>query len=104
MLLPEFLPLSIRRATASGTLPIEITEPVAESDVMPEDGLVQFIQQQIQAGAETLYDDVIQRVERVMLLELRKRVDGNISRAAMTLGISRSTLRAKLSALGLSLN
>lgn len=104
VLLPEFLPQTIRRTIPSLSSVHGSTPSSNGSDVVSEEGLIQFIQQQIQSGTETLYDDVIRRVERIMLLELLKSVDGNISRASATLGISRSTLRAKLSALGLNLD
>lgn len=104
VLLPDFLPETIRGkgkpVPSAGAR--TLTDLSAES--LTENGLVQFIQQRIQSGTETLYDDVIQRVERIMLLELLKTVDGNISRASGTLGISRSTLRVKLAALGLNLD
>jgi len=104
VLLPEFLPETIRGKgkPALSTGGRTLTDSNAES--LTETGLVQFIQQRIQSGTETLYDDIIQRVERIMLLELLKTVDGNISRASATLGISRSTLRVKLAALGLNLD
>lgn len=104
VLLPEFLPESIR-----GRKPVSASTSVAPladlpSPVLTEDGLLQFIQQRIQEGTSNLYEDVILRVERVMLPDVMKRVDGNISHAAAMLGISRSTLRVKLGALGITLD
>ncbi|HEY0983900.1 sigma-54-dependent transcriptional regulator [Schlesneria sp.] len=104
VILPEFLPPTVRPTRADSPHAIELSSSAGNWDSVSEEGLVQFIQQQIQSHTETLYDDVIRRVERVMLLELLKHVDGNISRAAATLGISRSTLRTKLAALGLNLD
>lgn len=95
VLQPEFLPASIRGATET---------QVTTGDFSADESIVQFVQQRIHSGTHTLYDDVIMRVERIMLLELLKSVDGNISRAANTLGISRSTLRVKLAALGVNLD
>ena len=74
------------------------------STVGHDDELIRYIHQRLRAGTESLYDDVIQRVERTLLTELLTQVDGNISRASVILGISRSTLRVKLAALGISLD
>ena len=48
--------------------------------------------------------EVVSRVERVVFTELLDQRDGNISRAAAILGISRSTLRGKLATLGIVLD
>lgn len=45
---------------------------------------------------EGLYELVLNEVERPMLAEVMKWHDGNQSRAALTLGINRATLRKKL--------
>ena len=74
------------------------------SELTSEHELSRFIQDRIQAGTEQLYDEVIQRVERTLLTELLQQVEGNISRASAILGISRSTLRVKLGALGIQLD
>ncbi len=96
VILPEFLPENVRGATSAG--------PQTPNEVQNDDELIRFIHQRIRAGTESLYDEVIQRVERTLLTELLHQVSGNISRAATILGISRSTLRVKLSALGINLD
>ena len=101
-ILPEFLPEYVRRigsapATAAATQP-------AAPDSFSDDGLLKFINDRIGEGTATLYDDVIHRVERIMFVELLHQLDGNISRASSLLGISRSTLRVKLAALGINLD
>lgn len=98
---PEFLPESLRRNSGPLRLNPSVREP---SPTGGDDELIAFIHQRLRDGTERLYDDVIHRVERVMLTELLSQVDGNISRAAAILGISRSTLRAKLAALGINLD
>ena len=49
-----------------------------------------------------VYADVINHAEREMITEVLRFTDGNLSLAAKRLGISRTTLRAKLSMLGIS--
>ena len=99
IVLPEFLPDTVREAVE-----VRGQAAVSENDFMTDDGLIRFIHKQIQAGTETLYDDVLQRVERILLLELLQQFEGNISRVSALLGISRSTLRTKLAALGINLD
>ena len=106
VILSEFLPGVVRFSTPSAANAPELppgASPRTTSDLGTNDGLIDFIHQRIRAGTETLYDDVIHRVERVMLTELLQQVEGNISRAAAILGISRSTLRAKLTTVGINL-
>ena len=43
-----------------------------------------------------LYDMVLARMEKPLLLEVLKRVEGNQTRASEMLGINRNTLRKKL--------
>jgi two-component system nitrogen regulation response regulator GlnG len=52
-------------------------------------------------GVKNLYDDVIARVERPLLELVMEQAGGNQLRAAEMLGMSRTTLRKKLSDLGL---
>lgn len=98
VIMRDFLPDSVRRFQG-GPPVVTSSVPVASKDE-----LLQFIHQRIRAGTENLYDEVIQRTERTLLSEIVHHVDGNISRAATILGISRSTLRLKLAALGINLD
>lgn len=50
----------------------------------------------------TLYDMIIQEVEKPLLQETLKAVGGNQSKAAEVLGINRNTLRKKLANCGIS--
>src|SRR5690606_2818366 len=83
VLLPEFLPESLR-APAAGQ---------GRSPLGAEEALVDLIRRRIAGGTQNLYDEIIQGVERTLLGEIVHHVDGNIRRAAAILGISRSTLR-----------
>ncbi len=99
VVVPEFLPDTVRDANENSG-----TTAGSDLDLMTDEGIIRFIHKRIKAGTETLYDDVIQRVERILLLELLQECEGNISRASALLGISRSTLRTKLAALGINLD
>ena len=101
LIVAEFLPETVRGVTGpSAPIPVE----PAASTVGNEDELIRYIHQRIRAGTESLYDEVLQRVERTLLTEILTQVEGNISRASAILGISRSTLRTKLAALGINLD
>jgi two-component system response regulator AtoC len=98
VLLPDFLPCTVR--SVSGALATRSAPPADSAD----DELLRMIHQRIRAGTENLYGEVLQRVERTLFTELLQQVDGNISRASAILGISRSTLRTKLAALGINID
>ena len=101
LILPEFLPETVRSAVEpSVAIPVESKPPAIGND----NELIRFIHQRLRAGTESLYDEVVQSVERTLLTELLTQVEGNISRASAILGISRSTLRTKLAALGINLD
>ena len=101
VLLPEFLPDSICHATP---IAVDHFHDPLEAETCSNDLLVQFIRERIHLGTESLYDDVVQSIERTMFTELMHQMDGNLSRAAAILGISRSTLRSKLATLGITLD
>jgi len=106
VILPECFPESLRQAAASAPSPAAASSP-PEVPVLAAGGdgeLLEFIDERIRAGTENLYSDVLQRVEKTLFTHVLQEVDGNISRAAAILGISRSTLRSKLSALGITLD
>ena len=101
LIVPSFLPDTIRCAaeTTTGVATLSRLD-----SLNTDEGLIRFIHDRIAAGTESLHDEVIQRVERILLVELLQQVEGNISRASALLGISRSTLRVKLAALGINLD
>jgi len=101
VLFPEFLPKAF--PGRADLLSPPSGEKTADAYQL-ENVLIRLIHQQISLKTETLYDDVIQQIERILLVESLHHVDGNISRAATLLGISRSTLRVKLAALGILLD
>lgn len=93
-----FLPETIR----GNPQPTDVTPetPVAAID----DPLLRFIRDRVAAGTDRLYDEVLENIERTLLPEILHIVEGNVSRAAAILGMSRSTLRIKLGALGINLD
>jgi two-component system nitrogen regulation response regulator GlnG len=94
VLLPDFLPESVRRRSA-------ITPAMPSSD-LDLGALSSFIQEQLRADSTSLYADYQALTDRHLLTLVLAHTSGNLSQAARILGITRATLRAKLQALGLS--
>jgi nitrogen regulation protein NR(I) len=61
-----------------------------------------MVQQLLQFGSPDIYRTVIQAVDRVVFESVLEHVGGNQVQASELLGISRTTLRAKLAALGIT--
>ncbi len=59
--------------------------------------LSQHIRELLHSGKSELYRELISEVEQILLREVLEHVDGNQVRASQRLGISRTTLRSKLS-------
>jgi two-component system nitrogen regulation response regulator GlnG len=93
VLLPEFLPDSIRRRSET---PQSTTIP--ETDLP---SLTVFIKQQLAANSTSLYADYQAITDRHLFTLVLEHTAGNLSRAAKLLGITRATLRSKLIALGM---
>lgn len=87
---PDSLPRSVRGGTDPAPAPAGGTLDV---------GVV--VRELLQRGEDDIYRKVTQAVDRVVLETVLRRVGGNQSHASELLGISRTTLRAKLHALGL---
>jgi nitrogen regulation protein NR(I) len=67
-----------------------------------EGGVLGFVRRRLSEGTADLYAEVLERVEREVLVEVLTHTQGNITRAAQVLGITRPTLRSKLAGLGLA--
>jgi two-component system nitrogen regulation response regulator GlnG len=93
VLIPEFLPESVR--PGEGAIAV-----VGSRSELPD--LQRFVQGRLDVGTTELYSEFQAATERVLLREVLHRTDNNLTQASRILGISRPTLRTKLSALGIS--
>ncbi len=84
--LPEYL---------RGRSPQTVPNDLSESEIRT------LVQELIRSGQSDIYRKVIQVVDRVVLEVMLKHVHGNQVQASELLGISRTTLRAKMQALNL---
>jgi two-component system nitrogen regulation response regulator GlnG len=88
----DCLPENLRSSSApTGTRP---TTPDASLA-----GVVEFTDELLRAGEVDIYRRVCQEMDRVVLASVMRHVQGNQVKASELLGISRTTLRAKLRAL-----
>lgn len=97
VLLPEFLPEPCRSAG--------LIETPAEnmSGVVPLDAWDRFVTAKLADGTDRLYDDTLERTERWLITRVLRHTSGNQVQAAALLGITRTTLRSKLTRLGISI-
>jgi two-component system nitrogen regulation response regulator GlnG len=96
VIIPEFLPETVR--TLQGT------SPRAESDGLPVDELRRFIDQRLEAGSTNLYAEALELMEKYLLTRVLRLTDGNQSKAAAVLGITRGSLRNKIRSLGIAID
>jgi two-component system nitrogen regulation response regulator GlnG len=94
MLIPDFLPEAVVR----GELP---AAPVSQSG--PTSELQRIIDSSLRVGSNNLYAESLASFERYLLTRVLRETDGNQSKAAEILGITRGTLRQKIRTLGISI-
>jgi two-component system nitrogen regulation response regulator GlnG len=94
VILPEFLPDSVRHRTAETTAP--------SHDAPPAD-LQSFMDRCLRGPAQDVYAEAIEMMERYVLTRVLRHTEGNQSQAAKILGITRGSLRNKIRSLHISL-
>ncbi|MBI4436230.1 MAG: sigma-54-dependent Fis family transcriptional regulator [Candidatus Omnitrophica bacterium] len=66
-----------------------------------QSALRQMVRQQVDAKKGSLYANVVEETEKILLIEVLKKMQGNQTQAAKLLGISRPTLKDKINKLGI---
>jgi DNA-binding NtrC family response regulator len=90
LIVPAFVPAFLRN------------KPAGDSSLAASNGgLGRRTRERLDEGSMNIYSEVVSQAEREMFSEVLRFTDGNLSLAARRLGISRTTLRAKLSAQGI---
>jgi two-component system nitrogen regulation response regulator GlnG len=95
VVLPEFLAKSVRSQGEDGATG-HAKSPLAEE-------LSSFIEDRLAAGSNQLYAEALELMERNLLRRILTLTEGNQSKAAKILGITRASLRHKLRALHISM-
>ena len=94
ILLPEFLPASLRETDAESVPPPTGAE-------FPD--LLRFIQSRLQAASTDLHAEVLAKMESLLLTQALRHTNGSQAQAAKVLGISRNSLRFKIRSLGITI-
>ncbi len=103
------LPPKLGSGAASAADTSRTLEPAPLAPVQPPcpagdwNGVRRIVRDCLQAGTGQLSDILHAELDRVLLEEVLTHVDGHQTRAAELLGISRTTLRARLQQLGLTI-
>jgi DNA-binding NtrC family response regulator len=94
VIIPDFLPDRIRR-------PETATESVKDTEsVNGGTDLRHFVEEQLDGGSTNLYAETLEFMERYVVTHVLRLCDGNQSKAARILGITRGCLRNKVRTLG----
>jgi nitrogen regulation protein NR(I) len=91
----------------SDCLPAQIRGDAQSARLAPEEGgqleVAEYVADLLRAGESDIYQKVSGAVDRVVMETVLRHVKGNQVHASEVLGISRTTLRTKLRALGLAI-
>ncbi|HEX2474024.1 MAG TPA: sigma-54 dependent transcriptional regulator, partial [Lacipirellulaceae bacterium] len=96
VIIPEFIPERIRVPD----------EEIVDSTVSEASGtdLRQFVDERLAAGSKDLYAEALEFMERYVVTRVLRVCEGNQSKAARMLGITRGCLRSKVRALKVSID
>jgi two-component system nitrogen regulation response regulator GlnG len=95
VLVPECLPPLVRPTKTETGLVMPIAAPEIEAH------LTRFIEDRLHAGTTNLREEVLELVERHLILQVLRHTESNQSQAALILGMTRKTLRAMLTSRGI---
>jgi DNA-binding NtrC family response regulator len=95
VVLAEFLPAEIRAPGAA---------EASSANDRPADELPGLIAARLQARSRNLYAEALEAMERMLLTAVLRNTEGNQSKAAEILGITRGSLRNKIRQLGISID
>jgi DNA-binding NtrC family response regulator len=95
VIIPDFLPAKIRSPGSAG--PDHLGDGTATD-------LRHFVDEQLESGSDNLYAEALEFMERYVVTRVLRVCDGNQSKAARMLGITRGCLRSKVRALKVSID
>ena len=96
VIIPDFLPEQIRHPEA-------VTSTASYANAGDTD-LRPFVDERIESGSTNLYAESLEFMERHVVTHVLRLCEGNQSKAARMLGITRGCLRSKVRALGVSID
>jgi two-component system nitrogen regulation response regulator GlnG len=97
VLLADFLPHEVRNSSQpfSADSAVQYARPA---------GIEDFVEDRLRTGNNTLYAESVAFMERILFARVLRHTQGNQSRAAKILGITRGSLRSKIRLLGITIN
>ena len=101
VIVPDFLPPEVRNPSVSdtgGATPTNLTAAAAECDIAA------FIDSRLKRGSTDLYAECLEVMERYLLTRVLRETQGNQSRAAEILGITRGKVRDRIAAFGITVD
>ncbi|WP_145117142.1 sigma-54-dependent transcriptional regulator [Rosistilla oblonga] len=98
VIVPAFLPDVIREPAAHESGRVSTSTGSTTNTF----NFAEMTRQRLQAGSEDIHRDLVSIAEREIFAEVLRHTDGNLTQAAKRLGITRTTLRARLESLGMS--
>ncbi|HVW00583.1 MAG TPA: sigma-54 dependent transcriptional regulator [Planctomycetaceae bacterium] len=99
VIIPECLPEDIRHAPTRKAA----AAAVEDDGEMGGSDLREFIDQRLAADSTNLYAETLELMERFLVARILRLTEGNQSKAAQVLGITRGSLRNKIRSLGISI-
>lgn len=97
VIVPEFLPPEVR---GDGRL----FGAATDDDGLPPSDLREFVERRLRGGTTDLYAETVEMMERFLFTRVLQETDGNQSRAAELLGITRGKVRDRIAAFNISLD
>jgi DNA-binding NtrC family response regulator len=97
VIVPEFLPPEVRGGSPG-------QPATTASDGLPASDLRAFVEGQLQADTTDLYAKTVEMMERFLFTRVLQATDGNQSRAAEILGITRGKVRDRIAAFNIQLD
>ena len=95
VIIPDFLPEQVRYPEADD--PADGEANASRTDLRP------FVDERIESNSTDLYAESLEFMERYVVTHVLRLCEGNQSKAARMLGITRGCLRSKVRALGVSI-
>ena len=98
VIVPSYLPDVVRQKASTASIGCS-TGSIENGDI----NVVNLTLDRLASGSQDIHRELVNLVERDVFATVLKHTDGNLTQAAKHLGITRTTLRARLDALGMSL-
>lgn len=108
LIVPEWLPQTLRSEGSAPPVAAVSAKPAALASPSPQPeaahaDLDRFIDTRLAADTGNLYAEALELMERTLLTRVLSETDGNQSKAAAILGITRGCLRGKIRSLGIAI-